>query len=119
MIIIMPVTTNSSTASINSTLGRSPFFLSFNTETKEKKYISNTAKDAKGGAGIKAAQLLLDQNIDVLITPRSGTNALDVLKEANVSIFESNGFDIEENIRLLSSNQLLPLTEGHAGFHHA
>lgn len=119
MKIIIPVTTNDTNSTINTTLGRCPFFLCIDSETLERTYIENTAKDAKGGAGIKAAQLMLDNGIDVLITPRSGTNALDVLTNANVQIVESIGSDISANLNLFFDGKLSPLTEGHAGYHHA
>ncbi len=119
MIIAIPVTDNTASAKVNTTLGRSPFYLIYNSSTKETTFIRNTAAEAKGGAGIKAAQLLLDQSITDLITPRSGTNALDVLKEAGVNIYESNSSDVLSNITDLENNKLNPITEGHAGFHHA
>jgi len=119
MKIAIPVTNNDLTSDINSTLGRSPFYLIYDTEIKTSRYVINTAANAQGGAGIKAAQLLLDQDINVLITPRSGTNALEVLHAAKVQIFESVSTNVTENIHLYLEGKLVKIMEGHAGYHHA
>lgn len=119
MKIFIPVTTNETNSIINTTLGRCPYFLCIDSDTQKRTYIENSAKDAKGGAGIKAAQLMLDNEIDVLITPRSGTNALDVLTDAKIQILESQGSDISFNLNLYFEGRLTPITEGHAGYHHA
>lgn len=119
MIIALPVQSQEIPLKLNSTLGRSPWFYLYNTSTKTGEFITNTAAQLSGGAGIKAAQLLLDHNIDVLITPRSGTNALDVFKEANVKVYESASTDVLENIVLFDENKLNSILEGQPGFHHA
>ena len=119
MKIAIPVTNNNLASHIHSTLGRSPFYYIYETKTKESTYVINTAANAQGGAGIKAAQLLLDQDINVLITPRSGTNALEVLHAGKVEIFESVSTNVEGNIQLYLEGKLNKIMEGHAGFHHA
>ena len=94
---------------------RAPFFLfceDGKTELKE-----NPAANAQGGAGLKAAQFLLDEGADTLITVRCGENAAEVLKAAEISIYKSKADTADENLNLLKEGKLEILTHFHPGFH--
>ena len=78
MIIAIPVNENNAEPSICVSFGRAPWFLFHNTETGETQTLGNPAANAEGGAGIKAAQFVVDQNANVLITVRGGENAAEV-----------------------------------------
>ena len=52
--------------------GRTPYFGVYDIETGEKKVEENPAAQAQGGAGLQAAQFVLDCEADVLITARCG-----------------------------------------------
>lgn len=97
--------------------GRTPYFLIYNKETSESKIIENPAMSANGGAGGQAAQLLVDEGVDVLITPRCGENAAEVLNMAEVKIYKSNDTDAQCNIEEYMEGKLEVLTKFHAGFH--
>ncbi|KQM12045.1 hypothetical protein AOA80_04740 [Methanomassiliicoccales archaeon RumEn M1] len=49
--------------------------------------IENTARDASEGAGVKAAQLMIDNRVDVVITGSLGPKASQVLEEAGIRSF--------------------------------
>ena len=89
----------------------------YDTETKEGTTIDNTAAESTGGAGIKAAQIILDQGIEALLTPRLGTNAADVLKSAKVAIYKTMPGSVKENIDAFVAEKLPLLDEIHGGFH--
>ncbi len=97
--------------------GRSPEFVLVNLDTMEKQYLENPAVDAQGGAGIKAAGFLVDQNIDVVVTPRLGENAAEVFASAGIQIMESTSDEVDQEIQKYMSNQLKVLSRFHAGFH--
>lgn len=46
--------------------------------------VENTARDASEGAGVKAAQLMIDNEVDVVITGSLGPKAAEVLEEAGI-----------------------------------
>ena len=71
---------------VSSTFGRSKKFLIYDTDSKETRYIDNLAMNSQGGAGIKAAQVILDAGVDVLLTPQCGENAAKVLHGLNMSM---------------------------------
>jgi predicted Fe-Mo cluster-binding NifX family protein len=117
MIVGVPVDKNTMNGNISSHFGRTEFFLIFNTENEEKSFINNDAINAQGGAGIKAAQILVDSHVDILLSPRLGKNAFEVIDAANIKIYESQGNSIVENINSLKAGNLSPLNDIHEGFH--
>jgi len=97
--------------------GRAPFFLIYDTENKTKTFHENMAKDAQGGAGIKAAQSLADLGAEAIITFRCGQNAAEVLQAADIKLFKATEASVAENIAELVNGNLVPLTDIHPGYH--
>ncbi|MCH3916638.1 MAG: NifB/NifX family molybdenum-iron cluster-binding protein [Spirochaetia bacterium] len=119
MKVAMAVTGKDLDSKINPTFGRTPFFLIYDTETKKETYIDNPAMNASGGAGIQAAQVVIDTGADTVIAYRFGENAAKVFEHANVKSYKATEGTVKENIEKLESNELSPLQEVHPGFHHA
>lgn len=117
MIIGIPVDEKSSNGHVSEHFGRAKYFLVLSTEKNESTFIDNDAMDAPGGAGIKAAQVIVDAKLDALISPRLGKNAFEVIDAANITIYESKGKTVEENLQALKEGKLVPLNHGHEGFH--
>ena len=118
MLIAFPVTDQSDTSTISPSFGRAPYFLLYDTNTKETHCYMNTAVDAAGGAGIAAAQSLADRKIEVLVTPRCGENAAQVLMRAGIRLYASQGVSVTDNLALYAKGELLELTDIHPGYHH-
>ena len=98
--------------------GRAPFFLIYDIETKESIFLENSAALSQGGAGIKAAQNIVDNDVEVLLVPRCGGNAADVLNAANIKIYKTINGSIEANIEAFNNEELSILDEIHPGFHN-
>ncbi len=92
--------------------GRCPFFIIYNTDTKniELAY-SNEAQHAAGGAGIQASQSLIKNNVDLVIVPQVGPNAWNVLKGANIAIYSGFSGTIEENLKAFQAGELTEVTQ--------
>lgn len=97
--------------------GRASLFCIYDTDTKEKQLIDNSAIASQGGAGIKAAQVIVDEHAEVLLTPRCGENAAKVLQAANIQLYKTDGASVDANIQAFLENRLAELTEIHPGFH--
>jgi predicted Fe-Mo cluster-binding NifX family protein len=97
--------------------GRAPYYLIYDIEKSEGSFIENSAASSQGGAGIKAAQIIVDSKADALITPRCGQNAADVIKGANIKIYKSKSASLNDNIKAFSGNELSDLNDFHSGFH--
>ncbi len=117
MKIALPVTDQNLESNISTTFARTLFYLIYDTDTQESDYIDNHAMSAQGGAGIKAAQIIVDAQVDALLTPQCGENAAKVLSAAHIQIFKTNSSTIMENINSFKEGHLKPLNEIHAGFH--
>ena len=115
MKIAIPVDENQRT--ICASFGRTPYFQLYDSETKQSDMKKNPAAEAEGGAGIKAAQFVVDMRADVLITIRCGQNAADVFLAANVKVYKAGGTDAKENLKDYMEGKLEELTGFHAGFH--
>ena len=118
MKLAIPVNNNSEDTSICISFGRTPYFCIYNTDSDCINYVDNSAAASQGGAGIKAAQILVDNGISVLITPRCGENAADVLKEADVKIYKSLDDSVSNNLEAFRKGALNLLDEIHSGFHN-
>lgn len=117
MIIGIPVEGKSMDSNVSNNFGRTEFYLVYDDETEKSVFIKNTAAESQSGAGIEAAQILVDENIDILIAPRCGKNAADVLKSANIKIYKSNSNSIKDNLKDLKEGKLDELLETHPGLH--
>jgi predicted Fe-Mo cluster-binding NifX family protein len=117
MKIAIPVDEKSMESNVCVSFGRTPYFLIYDNDTKEIEFLDNSAVASTGGAGIKAAQMIADNKADVLLTPRLGENAADVLKAAGIEIYKTTTASAKDNIDALIAGKLSLLNEIHAGFH--
>ena len=117
MKIAIPVDEKSLKSNVCVSFGRAPYFLFYNTVTKESYYLDNTAAASQGGAGIRAAQVIADHGVKALLTPRCGENAEKVLSGAEVLVYKSISGTAQENIDAFIGEQLNLLSDFHAGFH--
>ncbi|HDP70674.1 MAG TPA: dinitrogenase iron-molybdenum cofactor biosynthesis protein [Actinobacteria bacterium] len=87
MKIAISSTGNELSSQVDPRFGRCQEFIIFDSETLEFEAISNEAINAAGGAGIKAAQLVVDKGAEVVITGNIGPNAFNVLAGADIRVF--------------------------------
>ncbi len=114
MIIAIPVDDDRKKVCV--AFGRAPEFLWFDSETQTIGYVTNPGAEAQGGAGMKAAQCILDLQTDVLITPRCGENAAQVMKEAEVHIYKSQHELAADDLAAFANGELSLLTSFHGGY---
>ncbi|MEA5060456.1 MAG: dinitrogenase iron-molybdenum cofactor biosynthesis protein [Clostridia bacterium] len=117
MKIAMPVEDKSLDSGVCPSFGRAPYFLFYNMLTNASYFLQNAAATSQGGAGIKAAQVIADEKVQALLTPRCGENAAQVLKESGVVLYKTVAGTARENIDALAEGKLLLLGDIHPGFH--
>ncbi len=115
MKIAIPVDENKLDVCVS--FARAPYFMYYDTETKETTIKENPAAEAAGGAGLKAAQTLVDEKADVVLTVRCGENAAEVLQAAEMKIYKTVETKAVENIKVYEEGNLEEMTHFHAGFH--
>lgn len=112
MKILIPV--NDDKLTVCPVFARAPYFMVCTEKTVV--CVENPAANAQGGAGLKAAQFVVDQEADALITPRCGENAAQVFQAANIKIYLSQGDNAQANAEKCFNNKLEELTHFHSGF---
>ena len=117
MKLAIPVDEKSLSSTVCISYGRTPFFLFYNTDTKEYDFFDNGAISLQGGAGIKASQKIVDEHADAVLTIRCGENAAEVLNDANIKIYKTAFPTAEENIAAFEKGELDILSDIHPGFH--
>jgi len=118
MKIAIPVNDKSLETLVSESFGRANYFFIFDTENNESIIIDNTATNAQGAAGIKAAQTIVDENINILITPQCGQNAANVLKSADIKLYKAINNSIQDNLNAFNEGKLSLLDNIHSGFHN-
>ena len=118
MKIAIPVEEKNLDSPVCVSFGRTPYFLFYQTDCREADFTDNSAAESQGGAGIKAAQVLVDGKAEALLTIRCGENAAEVLNAAGIKLYRTQYLTARQNIDAFERGELSPLTEIHAGLHH-
>ena len=118
MKIALPVEEKILNTPVCVSFGRTPLFVIFDTENGEFEFIDNSAAASQGGAGIKAAQILVDKGAKAVITFRCGENAAAVLKPAEITLYKAVDGTAFDNIEKFRLGELSHLNDIHPGFHN-
>ncbi|MCK5084337.1 MAG: NifB/NifX family molybdenum-iron cluster-binding protein [Candidatus Pacebacteria bacterium] len=82
------------TGEVDSVFGRCPYFLVVEIENEKIQgfeAVENISAEQVGGAGISAAQTIVEKDVDAVISGNIGPRALDVLKQFNIKIYNGSG----------------------------
>jgi predicted Fe-Mo cluster-binding NifX family protein len=95
MKIVVTAEGNDLSSPTNPRFGRCPTFVFVETDTLAFQALPNPAVSASGGAGIQAAQLVVEQGAKAVLTGNLGPNAADVFGAAGVPVY----FHSESTVR--------------------
>jgi predicted Fe-Mo cluster-binding NifX family protein len=98
--------------------GRCPIYISVDTETMEFEAVENPAVNAAGGAGIQAAQFIVERGAQAVVTGNMGPNAFNVLQAANVPVYLFGGGTVRQAAEACKAGQL-PAAGGASAPAHA
>lgn len=73
-------------ATVDPRFGRCEYFIIYDTDTNNYESIKNQASADTGGAGVRAAQIIKDKGVEVVLTGNIGPNAVSVLSAANIGV---------------------------------
>lgn len=93
-------------AEVDPRFGRCQYFIFVDTDTMAFEAVENTAVAAPGGAGIQAAQTVVNKGADVLISGNIGPNAFQVLSTAGVKVATGAYGTVREAIEMYKSGKL-------------
>lgn len=111
----MKIALSSSGKDLKSTLdlrfGRCLYFLIYDLETNELKAVDNKGESSSGGAGIAAAQQIIDESVDVVISGHVGPNAYELLNSASIKIYKGNSIPCKLLIESYKEDKLTEIKE--------
>ncbi|HID87764.1 MAG TPA: dinitrogenase iron-molybdenum cofactor biosynthesis protein [Anaerolineae bacterium] len=102
-------------AAVSPVFGRCPTYVFVDTDTLQFEAVPNPAMSAPGGAGIQAAQFVVNQGAQAVITGNVGPNAFNVLASAGVQMYLTPGGTVREAVEALKAGQLQSLSAPSAG----
>ena len=119
MKVCISSTNNDLEASVDPRFGRCQYFLFVDTETMNFEAVGNPAFIAGGGAGIQAAQFIVNKGAKVVLTGDVGPNAFQALQAGGVKIVTGTQGLVKDVIERFNKGELryagAPSVESHAG----
>jgi predicted Fe-Mo cluster-binding NifX family protein len=94
--------------------GRCPIVVLVETETLQFEAIENPAIAASSGAGIQAAQLVIERGAQAVVTGNVGPNALQVFQSAGVPIYLFDGETVRDAVEAFKAGKLQPFATPNA-----
>lgn len=86
--------------------GRCSTYIFVDTETMEFEAVPNPAMSAPGGAGIQAAQFVIERDAPAVLTGNVGPNAYNVFQAAGVPTYLLTGGTVREAVEAYKAGRL-------------
>ena len=106
-------------AAASPVFGRCPTYLFVEPETMVFEAVPNPAMNQAGGAGIQAAQFVVNRGAEAVLSGNLGPNAYDVLQAAGVPGFLVSEGTVRQAVEAYKAGQLQPMggpnVAAHAG----
>jgi len=108
-------------SNVDPRFGRCAYFIIYDTSTDTFEYFANEGRDAMGGAGIQAAQKVVEKGADAVISGNIGPNSFKVLQSApnrQIKIYSGVSGTVRNAIAQLKNNELKPVTTSSVQSHY-
>ena len=119
MKICVSSTSDNLDANIDSRFGRCPYFVIVDSDTMEFEAIVNDSLNAAHGAGIQAAQTVVNKGVNVVITGNVGPNAFNVLSTTGIKVVTGASGTVRDAVTEYKGGKLQevnnPTVGGHFG----
>lgn len=97
-------------AMVDPRFGRCQYFLFIDTQSGALDAETNPAREAAGGAGIQAAQRVVDKGVEAVVTGFVGPNASRVLQAAGVKVYGNAAGTVRGALEKMKEGKLPLLT---------
>ena len=110
---------NDVNALVDSRFGRTAFFAVYDDSSKQWEFVTNHQNlQATQGAGIQAAQAIIDTGAEALIASNVGPKAMAALKANGIGVFQVNSdFTIEKALEAYQNGSLKQLQDSNVQGH--
>jgi predicted Fe-Mo cluster-binding NifX family protein len=86
--------------------GRCPTYVFVDTDSMEAESVDNPAMSAGGGAGIQAAQFVVERGAEAVVSGNVGPNAFAVFESAGVPVYLFGGGSVREAVEACKEGRL-------------
>ena len=93
-------------SNVDMRFGRCKYFIVVDSESMDFKVVSNESIMVSGGAGIKAAEAIANQDVQIVLTGNIGPNAHSTLSAAGIKVFTGAEGRIKDAINKYKNNEL-------------
>lgn len=97
--------------------GRCSDFIIYDYQTGTQKALPNPSGQSSGGAGIQAAQVLVNMGVNAVLAGRLGPNAFKVLGAAGIEVYGGITGTVEDTLLLFKEKKLELMREANAVSH--
>jgi predicted Fe-Mo cluster-binding NifX family protein len=104
-------------APVSPVFGRCPKYVFVDTETLALEAIENPALSSSAGAGIQAAQFVVERGARAVLTGNIGPNAADVLQGADVPVYQVFEGTVRQAAEMFRQGRLSPLGGANVASH--
>jgi predicted Fe-Mo cluster-binding NifX family protein len=104
--ICVSATGSSIDSEIDPRFGRCAYFIIADTDTMRCQCLPNAAYDSPHGAGIQAAQVVVNQSVQAVITGMVGPNAHRVLSAAGIEVITGTAGTVKDAIQKYKNGEL-------------
>ncbi|WP_394698083.1 NifB/NifX family molybdenum-iron cluster-binding protein [uncultured Methanolobus sp.] len=106
MKVCVTAISNSLDASLDPHFGRCLYFIIIDGDSTEFTILKNASAFSSDGAGVQAAQLILNREIDVLITGYIGPKAFSILSSKGIDVLTFADGSVSDALKACKSNVL-------------
>jgi len=98
---------------VDERFGRAAYLIFIDDDTLDVEVVDNSGNcDALQGAGLGAAEIVVEHGATVVITGHLGPKALDALKLSGVTGYNGRGMTVKDAVEAFRAGKLSCLTEG-------
>jgi len=106
MKIAVSATDSTMDSQVDTRFGRCNYYVFVDTESGDVAVKENEAAMSGSGAGIQAAQFVVEQGADAVISGHLGPNAYQVLNAGGLELYQASGMSIREAVDALEAGTL-------------
>ena len=121
MIIAITAAGPTMDGSFDQHFGRAPYFVIVDSETEKviKDYDNVQNLQAVQGAGVESAKVMVDFDVEVVLTGHVGPKALDVLKMGNINAYKVDAVLVKEALAKYKEKNVSSIHEADVRGHWA
>jgi predicted Fe-Mo cluster-binding NifX family protein len=93
-------------APLSPVFGRCPTYILVDTVTMQYEAVTNPAVSAGGGAGIQAAQFVVERGAQAVVAGNVGPNAFDVFRAGGIPVYLFKGGTVQQAIEAYKGGRL-------------